>query len=63
MFIQKVRNTFLANLLSTVFMWLFYDICLSNIAPKNFIEDVFSMFLLPIFESGIPDISVLADFW
>ena len=42
-------------------MWSFRDICSSNITPKNFIEDVFSMFLLPIFKSGIADISFIAD--
>ena len=42
-------------------MWSFRDICSSNITPKNFIEDVFSMFLLPIFKLGIADISFIAD--
>ena len=54
---------FLANLFSTVFMWSFHDIWFSKITPKNFIEDVFSMFLLSIFKSGILDISFLDFLW
>ena len=43
--------------LTNLFLRFLYDrpmICLSDFTPKNFIEVVFSKFLISIFKSGIP---------
>ena len=45
--------TFFANLFSTVLNWSYQDKFLSNITPKNFMDDVPSIILFPIFNAGI----------